>query len=94
MKVDYKKTCEPYENGNKKLRYESDSGIARLEAFVRELKDSIEELMEVKNHLLSENRRLVAILKKKEQAERHRKQFLATEFKEIDKIERVIDCLQ
>jgi regulator of replication initiation timing len=38
-----------------------------LEAFVKELKESIEELMEVKNHLMMENRKLVAILKKKEQ---------------------------
>ena len=65
MKVDYKKTCELYESGNKKLKYESDAEIHRLEAFVQELKDSIEELMDVKNHLLTENRRLVGILKRK-----------------------------
>jgi regulator of replication initiation timing len=50
------------------------------------LKDSIEELMEVKNHLMIENRKLIAILKKKELAEKQRKQLLRTEFKEIDRI--------
>lgn len=71
--MDYKKTCEHYEGGHKKLRYERDSEVGRLEAFVRELKDSVEELMEVKNNLAIENRRLVAIIKKKEQSERQRK---------------------
>lgn len=52
MKMDYKKTCQLYECGNKKLKYESDSEIGRLEAFIKELKDSIEQLMEVKNHLM------------------------------------------
>lgn len=42
MKIDYKKTCELYECGSKKLKYESDSEIGRLEAFIKELKDSIE----------------------------------------------------
>ena len=37
----------------------------RLESFIKELKDSIEELMEVKNHLIMENRKLAALLKKK-----------------------------
>lgn len=76
------------------MRYESDSEISRLEAFVQELKNSIEELMEVKNRLLGENRRFLAILKKKEQSDRQRKQLLLTEFKEIDRIEKVIDRLQ
>ena len=39
----------------------------RLEDFIKELKESIEELMEVKNHLIAENRKLTAVLKKKEQ---------------------------
>lgn len=42
IKIDYKKTCELYECGSKKLKYESDSEIGRLEAFIKELKDSIE----------------------------------------------------
>ena len=47
------------------MKSEGEAEINRLEAFVRELKDSIEELMEVKNHLMGENRRMMAILKKK-----------------------------
>ena len=47
------------------MKNEGEAEINRLEAFVRELKDSIEELMEVKNHLVGENRRMMAILKKK-----------------------------
>ena len=78
LKLDYRKTCELYESNNKKLRYESESEISRLEAFIQELKNSIEELMDVKNHLLGENRRFTAILKKKEQSDRQRKQFLMT----------------
>jgi hypothetical protein len=35
---------------------------------------------------MMENRKLMAILKKKEQTERQRKQLLRTEFKEIDRI--------
>jgi len=50
--------------------------------------------MEVKNHLIMENRKLVAVLKRKEQTERQRKQLLRTEFKEIDRIEKVIDRLE
>ena len=65
LKISYKKTCEHYENNQKKVKYESDSEIVRLEAFVKELKESIEQLMEVKNHLIVENRKLIAILKKK-----------------------------
>lgn len=94
IKIDYKKTCELYECGSKKLKYESDSEIGRLEAFIKELKDSIEQLMQVKNHLMMENRKLMAILKKKEQTERQRKQLLRTEFKEIDRIQKVIDRLE
>lgn len=41
IKIDYKKTCELYECGNKKLKYESDSEIGRLEVFIKELKESI-----------------------------------------------------
>lgn len=37
--------------------------------------------MDVKNHLLMENRKLVAVLRKKEQLEKQRKQLLRTEFK-------------
>ena len=65
IKIDYKKTCQLYESNNKKMKNEGEAEINRLEAFVRELKDSIEELMEVKNHLVGENRRMMAILKKK-----------------------------
>jgi hypothetical protein len=35
---------------------------------------------------MMENRKLMAILKKKEQTERQRKQLLRTELKEIDRI--------
>lgn len=42
IKIDYKKTCELYECGNKKLKYESDSEIGRLEVFIKELKESIQ----------------------------------------------------
>lgn len=50
--------------------------------------------MEVKNHLFLENKKMLAILKKKEQVERQRKHILKSEFREIDRIEKVIDRLQ
>ena len=50
--------------------------------------------MEVKNSVLTENRKLVTIIKRKEDIERQRKQILKTEFKEINRIEKVIDRLE
>lgn len=52
IRIDFKKSCDFYESSNKKIQYEADSEIGRLEAFVKELKESIEELMDVKNHLM------------------------------------------
>ena len=41
QKAEYNKTCSHYENTIKKMKYESESEINRLETFVQELKDSI-----------------------------------------------------
>jgi predicted RNase H-like nuclease (RuvC/YqgF family) len=65
LKIEFKRMCEMYETNNTKLKYDSDNEILKLESFIKELKDSIEELMEVKNHLIGENRKLISILKKK-----------------------------
>lgn len=65
LKTEFKRMCEMYETNNTKLKYDSDNEILKLESFIKELKDSIEELMEVKNHLIGENRKLISILKKK-----------------------------
>lgn len=94
MKLDYKKTCDLYENNYRKLKNQSEGEIKRHESVIREFKDSIEDLMEVKNHLFLENKKMLAILKKKEQVERQRKHILKSEFREIDRIEKVIDRLQ
>ena len=91
LKMEMKKNCERYECSLKKSKYDSDGEICKLERFIRELKDSIEELMDVKNHLMDENRKLLGILRKKQQQQRHRKQLLRTQLKEIDRIEKVID---
>jgi hypothetical protein len=52
-----------------------------LQAVINQHITTIDDLINVKNDLAAENRRLMAILKKKEVVEKQRRQLLRTELK-------------
>ena len=52
---------------------------------------TIEELLEIKNGLMADKAKLQSILKKKTDCENKRLSFLKSEWKEINKLEKVID---
>lgn len=57
---------------------------------MQELKAEVERQMEEKSGLAGELKRMRAIVERKEQQEKQRKLLLMSEFREIDKMEKVV----
>lgn len=91
LRIQIKKLKETTEITSKKLEVDFNLERQNLQAIINQHITTIDDLINVKNDLASENRRLLAILKKKEVVEKQRRQLLRTELKEIDKLEKVID---
>lgn len=76
-----------------KTRWEADffKERAALQATILQHSRTIEDLLEIKNALLADKAKLQAVLKKKTECENKRLTFLKSEWKEINKLEKVID---
>lgn len=85
------KKFKDYSEGNlKQLIEDSEAERVRLEGIIEELKSSFEEALTQKDLLDNDNKKLRTIIEKKDQQERQRKQMLIDEFREIDKLDRIV----
>ena len=90
LKKDLKKNKENTDQSLKRLTNSSEEERGRLDLFVQELKAELEVQMEEKGMLALEIKKMRGSLERKDQQEKQRKLLLMNEFREIDKLERVV----
>jgi hypothetical protein len=90
LKTNLKKFKVNTDTSIKKVTSTSEEERLKQDLFIHELKTELERQMEEKGALAGEIRRLKGQLERKEQQEKQRKLLLMTEFREIDKMEKVV----
>lgn len=90
LKTNLKKFKVNTDTSIKKMSSSSEEERAKQELFIHELKTELEKQMDEKGSLLAEIKRLKGQIERKEQQEKQRKLLLMTEFREIDKMEKVV----
>ena len=90
LKGNLKKVKDTMGSEIRQLTVSGEESKGKLELFVQELKNELEEQMQEKGTLALEVKRLRGCLERKDQQEKQRKLILMNEFREIDKLEKVV----
>lgn len=90
LKNNIKKMKETMGTSIKQLTSNSEEEKSKLELLVQELKEELENEMEEKGTLALEIKRLRGLLERRDQQEKQRKMLLMNEFREIDKLQKVV----
>ena len=90
LKSTLRKVKNSADTNIKKLANNTEEERGKMEMFISELKGEVERQVEDKIAMAGEIRKLKGLLERKEQQERQRKVLLMNEFREIDRMDKVV----